>query len=135
MKRNSVLMICLGLTAVFALLALTAITVDKVAAAPDLPYATTITVDSSRDVSTSMSERCDTHTPCTLRRAIVQARLLAPADRPVLIQFNIPTGDKGYDAALEIWELDVKRSTAAAATATPSCPTRTCPRREPTATP
>lgn len=72
------------------------------------PYATTITVDSSRDVSTSMSERCATHTPCTLRRAIVQARLLSPAERPVLIQFDIPTTDIGYNASLELWELEVK---------------------------
>ena len=75
---------------------------------PTTPYATTITVDSSRDVTTSLSERCDTHTPCTLRRAIVQARLLAPEARPVLIQFNIPTEDVGYNASLQVWELEVK---------------------------
>jgi hypothetical protein len=108
MKRNSVLAICLGLTAMFTFLALAATMVERVVAAPHPPYATTITVDSSRDVSTSMSERCNTHTPCTLRRAIVQARLLAPADRPVLIQFNIPTSDPGYNATLKIWELEVK---------------------------
>jgi hypothetical protein len=108
MKRNSILVICLGLTAIFTFLALAATRAERVVAAPDLPYATTITVDSSRDVSTSMSERCNTHTPCTLRRAIVQARLLPAADRPVLIQFNIPTSDVGYDAALGIWEMEVK---------------------------
>lgn len=77
-------------------------------AAPLTTYATTITVDSSRDVTTSLSERCDTHTPCTLRRAIVQARLLAPAARPVLIQFSIPITDVGYVPALHLWELEVK---------------------------
>ncbi|MCA9980895.1 MAG: right-handed parallel beta-helix repeat-containing protein [Anaerolineales bacterium] len=80
-------------------------------AVSNISYATTITVDSSRDVSTSLSERCDTHTPCTLRRAIVQARLLAPAARPVLIQFDIPTSDVGYDASQELWELEVKSTT------------------------
>ena len=108
MKRSSMLVICLALTALFVLLVLTATRTERAVAAPHLPYATTITVDSSRDVSTSMSERCNTHTPCTLRRAIVQSRLLPTEDRPVLIQFNIPTSDAGYDAALGIWEMEVK---------------------------
>jgi hypothetical protein len=82
--------------------------VPSATAVSNLTFATTITVDSSRDVSTSKSERCDTHTPCTLRRAIVQARLLSPAERPVLIQFNIPTDDVGYNASLGLWELEVK---------------------------
>lgn len=108
MKRYSLLVMCLGMVAVSVLLGLAATRAERAVAAPDRPYATTITVDSSRDVSTSMSERCDTHTPCTLRRAIVQARLLAPEERPVLIQFNIPASDVGYNATLAIWELEVK---------------------------
>ena len=74
--------------------------------AVDFPYATTITVNSTDDPDTSKSKTCETDTPCTLRRAIVQARL-AP-DRPVLIQFDIPDSDPGYDSALKIWKIEVQ---------------------------
>lgn len=76
MKRFShfwgFLVLCVG--GLFALYSGTRPYLSPATAAPLTTYATTITVDSSRDVSASLSERCDTHTPCTLRRAIVQAR-------------------------------------------------------------
>lgn len=69
---------------------------------------TIITVDSGRDIDTSMSKTCVSDTPCTLRRAIVQARNVPIANRPVRIQFNIPaTVAEGYDATLQIWKVNV----------------------------
>jgi hypothetical protein len=73
---------------------------------------TIITVDSGTDPDTSKSSTCVSATPCTLRRAIVQARLLAPAERPVLIQFDIPaTPAEGYDSLLGIWKLHILSTT------------------------
>jgi hypothetical protein len=77
----------------------------------DVPAApvTTITVDSGGDPDTSKSATCETATPCTLRRAIVQARKLGEAERPVLIAFDIPQeASEGYDSALEIWKIQVQ---------------------------
>ena len=70
-------------------------------AEPEEPAVTVITVNSSDDPDTSKSRTCLTYTPCTLRRAIVQARLVAPGARPVRIKFNIPKADPGYRSALE----------------------------------
>lgn len=67
-----------------------------------LPPATTITVNSTTDPDTSDSNTCLSHTPCTLRRAVIQART---ATKPVLINFNIPTTDAGYNASLLIWKI------------------------------
>jgi hypothetical protein len=64
-------------------------------------YATTITVTSTTDPSTSDSTTCST-SPCTLRRAVIQAR---GAAKPVLIAFDIPTSDAGYNATLQIWKI------------------------------
>lgn len=70
---------------------------------------TTITVDSGTDPDNSKSTTCLSAAPCTLRRAIVQARALMPEERPVLIAFNIPaTAVEGYDSALQVWELVVQ---------------------------
>jgi hypothetical protein len=81
--------------------------VRAVQAAPVAPV-TIITVDSGNDLDTSLSKTCASATPCTLRRAIVQARALAPALRPVLIQFDIPaTAGEGYNSALGVWEIDI----------------------------
>jgi hypothetical protein len=66
------------------------------------PPATTITVNSTTDPDTSDSNTCVSHTPCTLRRAVIQAR---NATKPVLINFNIPTADAGYNASLLIWKI------------------------------
>jgi len=67
-----------------------------------VPYATTITVNSTADPDTSDSRTCLTDTPCTLRRAVIQAR---NAQKPVLIAFDIPTSDTGYNATLQIWRI------------------------------
>ncbi len=69
---------------------------------------TIITVDSGSDIDTSLSKTCVSDTPCTLRRAIVQARNVPLANRPVRIQFNIPaTAAEGYISALQIWKINV----------------------------
>ncbi|WP_129671989.1 hypothetical protein [Candidatus Chloroploca sp. Khr17] len=73
---------------------------------PTYTFVTTITVNSTADPDTSSSTKCATN-PCTLRRAIVQARDLPANERPVLINFNIPTTDPGYNAALEVWRIDL----------------------------
>jgi hypothetical protein len=83
------------------------------ASSPSAVFVTTITVNTGKDFSTSLSESCTTYpTVCSLRRAIVQARLLDVSARPVLIQFNIPaTADEGYDAALQVWKLNILTTT------------------------
>jgi parallel beta-helix repeat protein len=70
-----------------------------------ITYVTTITVTSTTDPDTSDSRTCLTYSPCTLRRAVIQARSLSAAQKPVLIAFNIPTSDPGYNATLEIWKI------------------------------
>ncbi len=71
--------------------------------------ATTITVNSGTDPDESLSKTCISDTPCTLRRAIVQAR---SASKPVLINFNIPTDPAhGYDATLQLWRIQVYNTT------------------------
>jgi hypothetical protein len=77
-----------------------------VPALPEYTYATTITVNSTADPDTSMSTTCATN-PCTLRRAIVQARALPAEQRPVLINFDIPTSDPGYNSPLQVWRIDL----------------------------
>lgn len=75
------------------------------------PALTTITVDTSRDFNTSKSEICtgEPVNECSLRRAIVEART---ASKPVIIKFNIPTSDPGYDSSLKVWVLEIKKSTS-----------------------
>lgn len=75
---------------------------------------TTITVTSTDDSDVSRSHTCYT-TPgvgqtafpneCTLRRAINEASSHPAGSRPVLIDFNIPTSDPGYNADLKIWKI------------------------------
>ena len=73
-------------------------------------FATTITVNSGTDPDESQSKTCLTDTPCTLRRAIVQARLAT--SRPVRINFNIPAeAAHGYDAAQQLWRIQVYNTT------------------------
>ncbi len=79
---------------------------------PLLTPVTVITVDSGTDPDDSMSTSCASATPCTLRRAIVQARSLGAAQRPILIQFNIPANPaEGYYSALGIWKIQVYNTT------------------------
>jgi hypothetical protein len=66
---------------------------------------TTITVNSGKDLDTSDGTTCATQ-PCTLRRAIIQARNLPANQKPVLIAFNIPaTAEEGYNSTLQIWRI------------------------------
>ncbi len=81
-------------------------------AEPQAPAATVIVVDSGKDINTSKSETCATDTPCTLRRAIIQASKLPGGSRPVTIKFNIPKdAAEGYKSALGIWELEILATT------------------------
>ncbi len=77
-----------------------------VPAIPSYSFVTTITVNSSSDPDTSQSTTC-TSSPCTLRRAIVQARALPAGQRPVRIAFNLPTSDPGYNGTLQVWRIDL----------------------------
>lgn len=78
---------------------------EPLIAAPAYTYTTVITVTSGRDLDTSMSTTCST-SPCTLRRAIVQARNVSVGQRPVLIRFNIPTTEtQSYSSTLGIWHI------------------------------
>ena len=86
---------------------LAALPVETARAAPphNTVPVTTITVNSGKDLDTSGSTTCAT-SPCTLRRAVIQARLLPAAQKPVLIAFNIPaTAVEGYNSALKIWKI------------------------------
>jgi hypothetical protein len=67
------------------------------------PAAETIVVTSTTDPDTSDSTTCAT-TPCTLRRAIVQAR--NSSNKPVTIEFDLPTSDPGYDETNDVWVFD-----------------------------
>ena len=75
----------------------------------DTTFVTVITVNSGTDPDDSKSKTCVTDTPCTLRRAIVQARKLGAAERPVLIEFNIPADPaEGYDSTYGIWKIHAR---------------------------
>ena len=47
---------------------------------------------------------------CTLRRAILEAGKRPDEDRPITINFNIPTSDPNYDATLDLWEVQIDAS-------------------------
>jgi CSLREA domain-containing protein len=76
-------------------------------ATPQATPVTTITVNSTADLDTSDSTTCASKPaePCTLRRAVIQARGLSAGQKPVLIAFDIPTTDAGYNASLQIWKI------------------------------
>ena len=84
---------------------------------------TTIVVNTTEDLATSSNfhrETCGYASgaiftipadgKCTLRRAILEAGVRPDADRPITIEFNIPTTDSNYDAALKIWEVQIDES-------------------------
>jgi len=88
---------------------------------------TVITVEDTRDLVTSNAPNRDTcnftvgggaitrAAPdgiCTFRRAINEATARPNADRPITIEFNIPTSDSNYDATLDIWEVQINQSFA-----------------------
>ncbi|PDW04974.1 hypothetical protein [Candidatus Viridilinea mediisalina] len=79
--------------------------------APEYSFQTTITVNSTSDPDTDQSTTCATQ-PCTLRRAIVQARALPAEQRPVLIEFDIPTSDARHNATLGVWRIDLNSATS-----------------------
>ena len=78
---------------------------------------TVITVDTTEDLADTFNHSKHTCTwtsgafffpagdgECTLRRAVVEAANRPDSDRPILIQFNIPTNDSNYDASLHrLW--------------------------------
>ncbi|MFZ6030078.1 MAG: hypothetical protein ACOYYS_20370 [Chloroflexota bacterium] len=65
-----------------------------------------ITVTSGTDPDTSNSSTCLSASPCTLRRAVIQARNLPVIQKPVLIAFDIPAdAAEGYVAARQIWKI------------------------------
>lgn len=81
---------------------------ETAVAAPAVTPVTTITVNSGKDLDTSDGTTCagQPTQPCTLRRAVIQARNLPAAQKPVLIAFDIPaTADEGYDSTLQIWKI------------------------------
>lgn len=84
---------------------------------------TTIVVDSTEDLADSINHSKHTCSftsgafyypapdgKCTLRRATLEAGVRPDADRPVRIEFDIPTTDPGYDPALKIWEVQIDES-------------------------
>ena len=56
-----------------------------------------------------MSERCETHSPCTLRRAVNEIRYHSfdTPSRVYHVSFNIPLADPGYDAGNGLWIIDL----------------------------
>lgn len=75
--------------------------------APEYTYTTAITVTTTADEG-GLSEKCSTPgKTCTLRRAINQARATSAISLPVRITFNIPTSDAGYDAAHQVWVIQL----------------------------
>ena len=82
-------------------------------AAPQAPgdltptYWLTVTTTSDVGGSDPNSERCDTHSPCTLRRAINEAHWYSAPGQVFHIGFDIPTGDPGYDAVNGVWIITV----------------------------
>ncbi len=71
-------------------------TTERVTASAAMTYTTVITVDSTVDTpGDGMTIDC-TSSPCNLRRALVDARSRTPAERPILISFDIPTSDTNY---------------------------------------
>jgi hypothetical protein len=90
--------------------------VEKTAAASlHTTPVTTIVVNSGTDPDNEDGRTCISHSPCTLRRAVIQARGLSAAQKPVLISFNIPaTVGEGYVSAQQIWRIQFSGISSAA---------------------
>ena len=95
---------------------------QSTAVSMDYTYTTVITVTSASDPDDKKSRVCyrdDIPTkvvasPCTLRRALVEATALSdyePSAEPILVKFNIPTTDDGYDAGLGVWTIELYATT------------------------
>ncbi len=104
-------------------LALSSSSVRADASNEDAIDATVITVTTTEDLADSTNY--DNHTcgytsgaiyspapdgKCTLRRAILEAGVRPDGDRPISIQFNIPTSDSNYDVGLQTWEVQIDES-------------------------
>lgn len=91
--------------------------IHSVALAQDEPPPKTIiTVNTTTDPSPDIRYRTCSYnsgalyiasTPCSLRRALIEASGRPTTDRPILIQFNIPTSDPGYDSVTGAWTLTI----------------------------
>jgi hypothetical protein len=97
-------------------LALVMVTMAAVAQSPTAgsqPMATTIVVDSTDDLDNSNSKECKNYPaePCTLRRAVIEAR---NATKPATIEFDIPDTDPRYDSTLDIWRIEFKYTSSLA---------------------
>ena len=105
----------LGTAVLFTLLLSSLFARETAVAAPYTTPITTITVNSGTDPDTSDSRTCITYTPCTLRRAVIQARNLPANEKPVLIAFDIPaTVEEGYNSTLQIWKIQFSGISSAA---------------------
>lgn len=96
----------------FAFILLLFITLPVAAHSP--ASATVITVNSTADdYHDGKSKKCSAYPaePCTLRRAINQAYSLTSGQRPVSIEFDIPTKDPGYNAGLGVWKIRLSGTT------------------------
>ncbi len=86
-----------------------------VPAAGAAPDETVITVDSGGDPDNSSSKTCLNASPCTLRRAIVQANKVSAGNRPVFIDFDIAQkASEGYDSASDAWIITLQAGTGTA---------------------
>jgi hypothetical protein len=79
-------------------------------------YTTVITVTSAADPDDSAGYSCygaptkPARSPCTLRRALVEADALMdddPSTRSILIKFDIPTTDARYDDGSGVWVIQI----------------------------
>ncbi len=81
-------------------------------AKPQQPTGTEIVVDTGTDPDNSKSKTCITDTPCSLRRAIIQASKAPAGDKPVTIKFNIPkSAAEGHRSGMGLWELEILPTT------------------------
>ncbi len=81
---------------------------SKIFAAPAYTYDEVITVTTTSDDG-GTSSRCEqvAADQCTLRRAINEVRYHQYDHKTYLIRFNISTGDSGYNAAHQVWIINV----------------------------
>jgi hypothetical protein len=78
--------------------------------------ATVITVFSGQDPDAREDLTCQNASPCTLRRAIVQANQLGAGARPVTIRFDIPPDEEeGYDEEVDAWRIELRAGAGTAA--------------------
>ena len=91
----------------------------RVAQVPVPTPNTIITVDTTTDPeSDSLRKTCtydqgalfESATPCSFRRAVLEAAARPQEDRPILIRFDIPDTEPGYDSTLDVWILSVEDS-------------------------